>query len=331
MNKLLKKILFGFATLFLIFIGYFFIGTSPQIEEVSWGVNFSQSQTSYLGLDWQEVYLALLNDINVKKIKLITNWNHIEERSGEYNFDDLDWQIEKARDYGAEIFLVIGMRTPRWPECHIPAWAKNLSTQEQQAKVSALITEIVSRYQNEESIVMWQVENEPFFPFGQCPKTDEGFLKKEIDLVRLLDEQDRPVAISDSGEWSFWIRAAGLGDKVATTLHRKIWFEELNTYISYPLNPVFYWRKAQIIKKLFNKEVIGGELQVEPWCPVGLLECSISEQKKTMNIELFRDNIEFAQKTGLREFYLWGAEWAYWIREKQNDPIIWEELKQLFK
>ena len=223
------------------------------------------------------------------------------------------------------------MRTPRWPECHIPEWAEGLSKKDQQASILKLVEKVVLRYQNEKSIVMWQVENEPFFPFGQCPRTDKGVLKKEIALVKSLDLQDRPVAISDSGEWSFWITAASLGDKVATTLHRKIWFKELKSYVLYPLRPVFYWRKAQIIARLFNKEVIGGELQAEPWCPGGLNKCSALEQKKTMDLGQFKNNIKFAQETGLKEFYLWGAEWWYWMKEKQQNPEIWEETKKLFK
>ncbi|MFH0932683.1 MAG: glycoside hydrolase family 2 TIM barrel-domain containing protein [bacterium] len=331
MKNIFRKILLGFIVLFLIFIGYFFTGAAPQTEKISWGVNFSQAQASYLELDWQEVYLALLNDAKVKKLKIITNWNHLEQKPGEYNFIDLDWQIAKARENKAEIFLVIGMRTPRWPECHIPEWAKSLNKQELQEEVLTLIEKTVLRYQNEDSIVMWQVENEPFFPFGQCPRVDKEFLKKEIALVKSLDPQDRPVAISDSGEWSSWITAAKLGDRVATTLHRKIWFKELKTYISYPLNPTFYWRKAQIIEKFFDKEVIGGELQAEPWCQGGLYECALTEQKKTMDLERFKENIKFAQKTGLKEFYLWGAEWWYWMKETQNSPEIWDEASNLFQ
>jgi len=330
MKKVLKKILFGFLALLLVFIGYFSIGSAPQAKEITWGVNFSQTQAHYLGLDWQEAYLALLNEAKVKKLKIITNWNNIEQQAGEYAFQDLDWQIEQARENKAEILLVIGMRTSRWPECHIPEWAKNLNKQEQQEKILRLVEKIVLRYRNEDSIIMWQVENEPFFPFGECPWTDKEFLKKEINLVKSLDPQHRPVVISDSGEWSFWITAANLGDIMSTTLHRKVYFKEIKTYITYPLKPVFYWRKAQYIEKLFDKEVICGELQVEPWCSVGLYECSSSEQKKTMNLDQFQKNIEFARKTGLKEFYLWGGEWIYWLKEKQNDPSIWNEFKRLF-
>ena len=49
-----------------------------------------------------------------------------------------------------------------------------------------------------------------------------------------------------------------------------------------------------------------------------------------MNLEQFKANIEFAKKTGLKEFYFWGSEWWYWMKEKQNNPNIWDEARKLF-
>jgi hypothetical protein len=193
-----------------------------------------------------------------------------------------------------------------------------------------LISKTVSNYQNHTSIIAWQVENEPFFPFGECLWVDKEFLKKEIALVKSIDGQKRPVVISDSGEGSFWIAAAKLGDIVGTTMYRKVWSTQLKTYINYIFPPVFYWRKAELIKKFFNKKVICVELQTEPWGPKLLYYSPLKEQEKTMNISQFKENIEFAKKTGLDEFYLWGGEWWYWLKTKQNQPEIWNEAKKLF-
>lgn len=332
MRKFLKKTIFGFLIFALIFTGYFFIGSAPRAEKITWGVNFSQKHARDLGLDWRETYLALFNDLNVKNIKLITHWDLIEPEKDRYLFDDLDWQIKIAEEKGANILLVIGMKTGRWPECHIPDWAKNLSKEEQQGRILILIEKTVSRYTGSTRANLiwgWQVENEPFFPFGECPwMNDENFLKKEIDLVKFLD--DRPVIISDSGEFSFWIRAAQLGDIVGATLHRKAWFREFGFYVHYPFPPTYYWRRAQIIKYLYKKEVLSVELQAEPWGPTLLYDLPLEEQKKTMNLGQFRKNIEFAKKTGFDTFYLWGAEWWHWLKEKQNQPEIWQEAKKLF-
>jgi len=48
-----------------------------------------------------------------------------------------------------------------------------------------------------------------------------------------------------------------------------------------------------------------------------------------MNLEIFKRNIDFAEKTGLKEFYLWGGEWWYWLKTKQNNDEIWQEVKNL--
>ncbi|MDI6602674.1 MAG: beta-galactosidase [Patescibacteria group bacterium] len=330
MNKLLKKILLILLIIILLFLGYFFVGIPPEAEKIIWGVNFSQKHTQFLGLDWQKTYLALLDDLGTKNLKVAVHWDLLEPAKGEYNFEDLDWQIEKAEEKGVKLLLVIGMKSGRWPECHIPLWAKNLSKEEQQKEILEMIEKIILRYRDSPSINYWQVENEPFFPFGECPWVDKKFLKKEIELVKSLDFQKRPILISDSGEGSFWIKAARFGDIVGTTMYEKIWFRQLGFYIHYPFPPTFYWRKAQIIKKFFGKKVICIELQAEPWGPALLYDLPLEEQKKTMNLEQFKNNIEFAKKTGLKEFYLWGAEWWYWLKIKQNQPEIWEEVKKLF-
>jgi len=50
-----------------------------------------------------------------------------------------------------------------------------------------------------------------------------------------------------------------------------------------------------------------------------------------MNLEQFKYNVEFAKNTGMSEHYLWGAEWWYWMKEKQNNSEIWDEARKLFQ
>jgi len=330
LKKILKKVLLTFLVVFLLLLGYFFVGVTKPAKEITWGVNFSQKHAELLGLNWKETYLALLDNLGVKNLKVAAQWDLIEQEKDKYNFEDLDWQVQKAEQTGAKILLVIGIKTGRWPECHIPDWAKNFSKEEQQKEILEIIEEIVSRYRFTKSIDMWQVENESFFPFGECPWADKEFLKKEIALVKSLDLQKRPVLISDSGEGSFWIQSARLGDIVGTTMYKKVWFHQLKTYITYPFPSTFYNRKALYIDKIFGKKVIVVELQAEPWGPKLLYDLPLAEQQKTMNLEQFKYNIEFAEKTGLDTFYLWGGEWWYWMKVRQNQPEIWEEARRLF-
>jgi hypothetical protein len=331
-KKILKRFLLVLLFLILIFLSYLFIGQAPRAKEITWGVNFSQKHAKDLGLDWKETFLALLDDLKARNFKIAAHWDLLEPEEGKFYFDDLDWQINEAEKRGAKVFLVIGMKTTRWPECHIPDWAKNLSKEEQQKEILELIGKIVSKYRGSTpAIWAWQVENEPFFPFGVCPWVDKKFVKKEVNLVKSLDPQKRPVIMADSGEGSFWIDSARFGDIPSTTMYRKVYFRQIKMYVEYPFPPVFYWRKAQIIKFFFGKKVIVGELQAEPFGPVLLYDLPLEEQEKTMNLERFKKNIEFATKTGFDTFYLWGSEWWFWMKEKQGKPEIWNEAKKLFQ
>ena len=314
----------------LLVIGFFFVGSPPRAEKIVWGVNFSQKHAEGLGLDWQQTYSALIDDLGAKNIKLATYWDLIEKEEGNYDFTDLDSQIGEAEQKEVSLLLVIGMKSPRWPECHIPEWAKGLNKEEQQKNILELLEETVLRYSSSPAVTMWQIENEPFFPFGECPWVDKEFLKEEVELVKSLDKEKRPVLISDSGEGSFWIQAAKIGDIAGTTMYRKVWVHQLETYFTYPLPPNFYWRKAQIIKTFFAKRVICVELQAEPWGHRLLYDSPLEEQQKSMDLQKFQEVISFAGKVGLDEFYLWGGEWWFWMKEKQGQPEIWQEAKKLF-
>jgi GH35 family endo-1,4-beta-xylanase len=338
MKKLFKMLIYCLiiilALLAIIFC-YFFVGKAPVSKNITWGVDFSQMQAKSLGLDWKEAYLAMIDDLGAKNIKLHTQWDWVEGKKDNYYFDDIDWQLAKAKEKGVKIIYVVGLKSGRWPECHIPAWVNNLPEQQQKDEILKYIKEVVLRYKDNGAIINWQVENEPFFNFGQCPAwyyQNSDFLKTEVSLVKSLDPS-RQITISDSGEQSSWFGAAKIGDIVGITMYREAWAHITNSlgfYFHYLFSPVFYSRKALLIKKIFGKDVICIELQAEPWTSKPFYDVPLDEQLKTMNPDLFEKNVGYAKETGLDKFYFWGAEWWYWMKEKQNQPAIWNEAKALF-
>lgn len=338
-NKLtaLWPVLLFMAVLAMIF----YFATTFENKNINWGVNFSQMQAQALGLNWKEAYLSIINDLNARNLKLHTQWNWVEGEMGKYYFDDIDWQLQQADKYGVNIIYVVGLKTGRWPECHAPEWLDSLSKEHQQEELLKYIKEVVLRYKNEKSVAYWQIENEPFIKFGECPPwyyDDKDFVKKEVELVKSLDPL-RQIIISDSGELSWWFDASKIGDILGTTMYRKAW---VNTYSfdfsvnapgfygTYPIPPAFYFFKAQLIKYLFNKDVICVELQAEPWASKPFYDLPLQEQQKTMNPKQFDKNVEYAKRTGLDTFYFWGAEWWYWMKTKQNQPEIWQKAQKLF-
>ena len=72
-------------------------------------------------------------------------------------------------------------------------------------------------------------------------------------------------------------------------------------------------------------------MQAEPWGQKPAPYLAIEEQAKLMNVDDLKNNIAYARKTGLSEFYLWGAEWWYWQKERHNNPSFWLETKKLFQ
>lgn len=327
--KIAKKLFYTFIVLvfacFILSRGHIY-----DKDELEYGATFSKKQAEDLGLDWKKVYSEMFKDLGIKKVRLSAYWDEVENKNGKLFWDDLDWQLETARQNDAEVILAVGGRLPRWPECHFPDWTKNLSEQEREKEILTYIEATINRYKSYKNIIAWQVENEPFLKhFGECPEPNKEFLDSEIALVKSLD--NRKVIITDSGELSIWVPAAKRADIFGTTMYRDTYSKHLKRYIHYPITPGFF-RLKQNITRIFAhpEEWIVIELQAEPWGPIPFQNLSKEERDRTMNIEKFKDIIEFSSKTGFKTFYLWGVEWWYWEKENQNNDALWEEAKTLF-
>lgn len=312
----------------LLFLYFNLPGPAPR-QDASLGVTFSSRYATDLGLDWQETYLALLDDMGVKKLRLPVYWDLVEREANKQDWGDLDWQIAEAEKRQVQVILVLGQRVPRWPECHIPGWVK-VDTDLRQEKLLEFLTKTVARYQGSSAVTTWQIENEPFLTlFGICPPLDVEFLDLEIALVKSLDA--RPILLTDSGELSLWLRAAKRGDIFGTTMYRKLWHEHFG-YFTYPIGPNFFRFKAWLVRAFTEQEnLIVIELQAEPWARGWIGSVSLEEQFITMDEKRLRDNVEYAQRAGFSEIYLWGGEWWYWLKTKKDYPAVWDTARELFQ
>jgi len=328
--KMIGKGILAIVVLILILFGYFNLpGPAPR-EDVKLGMTFSSRYATDLGLDWHETYLALLGDMNVKHLRLPVYWDLVEKEKGVYDYADLDWQIAEATKHDAGVILTIGLKVPRWPECHIPEWANN-DAQVRRQGILHFIGQTIKRYKMNPTVVKWQIENEPFLPFGICPPFDVTFLEQEVAFAKALDPS-RPILLTDSGELSLWYGAAKRGDEFGTTLYRDIYSKKVGGYFTYPIGPNFFRTKAWIVRtfaKQQNLSVI--ELQAEPWASGWVADMPLAEQFRTMNETKLRENVEYAKRVGFPEIYLWGGEWWYWMKEKKEYPAVWETGKELFK
>lgn len=308
-----------------------FKAANPYYPKINYGVSFSPKFARTLGLNWQETYIKILDDMKVRNLRIPTYWDRIEKSQMSYDFSETDFILDEAKIRNAKVILTLGARQPRWPECHIPDWAKKLSLEKRQAKTLEFIGRVLERYKHHTAILAWQVENEPLLAFfGEgCDPPDQAFLRSEVELVRKLN--GKPIMMTDSGELGFWITPMRFSDIFGTTLYRKV-YDQTFGYITYPIPAYFYNLKSTIIRVLFaknNQETVISELQAEPWLREGVLSQTASEQADFFPVNELKDYINYAKQTGFDEQYLWGVEWWYFMTQNGH-PQYLEYAKTLF-
>lgn len=295
---------------------------------MEFGATYSHIHAAYLGLDERETYLAVLDDLGVKNIRLPVYWNHVETSKDVYDWSLTDFFMDEAAKRNVNVTMVIGYKVPRWPECHIPDWVKNPDDEHVLEPVlDDYLTEIVRRYKGHPALSRWQIENEALFPFGECPTLDDpGLFRREIELVRSLDEA-HPIQLTVSGEQEFWVNLAGPADIIGTSLYRFVAHEKFGV-IQIPIAPWWYSLKTLIVSP-WVKEVVISELQAEPWFEEGKIPEAVEEAYQMFPVERLREHVAYARATKIREVFFWGVEWWYYLH-KQGDGRLWEEGRHIF-
>lgn len=312
-------------------IARWYIHTSAN-QPLTLGVSFIPDYARSLGVDPQEAMDELL-DIGVKDYRLVSYWNGIEYNQGSYDFSQLDWQFQKAEARDAKITLTLGLRQPRWPECHMPDWAKDQPRDQWQPQLEKFIQATVERYKDSPSLENYQLENEYFLKgFGICTDFSRERLVSEYNLVKKLDP-GREVIVGRSNNALGFPVGQPQPDKFSISIYKRVWDGGFSKrYLEYP-QPAWFYGYIAGVQKIFNKrDMIVGELQAEAWAPNGqsLNEISLEEQNKSLNAQRFDDRIRYGEATGMREIYLWGAEYWYYRLKVLDDPSLWNVAEKHF-
>jgi hypothetical protein len=289
---------------------------------LEYGVSFNPDHARYLGLNPAEVFRTIVEDWKFKKVRLPVQWNTVEVKKDSFNFTEIDSLMAEAEKHGVKVILVVGQKTPRWPECHLPDWAAQLSASEYTARREKYIGEVVKHYKSNAALELWQVENEPFLEFGACPPFTADDLKNEISLVKKSDAA-HPTIVTDSGELHFWGTTARAGDYFGSTLYRIIWNQRTG-YFHYDWLPAAWYRFKLWLAGRSPTTAFVIELQAEPWMPdKPFMDVTENEQNKSMNLPQLEKNIAFANSLGFARVYLWGAEWWYWQAQQGSFHAEW--------
>ena len=347
--------------LFLILLLFLLSAAGPGSgwaeEALTIGTTFSIQQCDYLGLDWQETYLAIL-DLNLGIIRLGAYWNAIEPREGYYNFSDLDWLIAQAKQRGIPVILTVGMKAPRWPEYFIPAWvfhkARLLYSEDisndpvlRQATLR-FVSEVINHYAQEDAIQYIQVENEALNKFGgKNWQLLKDFLEEEVRQVRALDPLGRPIILTTATQPHAFLRflvnlfTKGrpirdnlklcdiLGINVYPIIGRKTL--GIRHYVrTHKHHREKRFTEILTMAQAADKPVWVTELQAEPWEP-GALYHNKNTPSPSASPELTKYYYEELRSQGFKVFLLWGAEYWYYQKTKFQNDNWWTMAQDIFQ
>jgi hypothetical protein len=333
-RHILQKIGIWILALLMLFIGSCY-GIARwyiwhnQDKPLHVGVTFIAPYARHFDLDPQQTMRAMIDELGVRQFRLVSYWDIHEAKKDKYDFSELDWQFKYAEAAKAKVSLAIGLRQPRWPECHMPTWAMQMEMKQWLPELKDYMQAVIERYKDSPALESYQLENEFFMKvFGECPDHTRERLVEEYEFVKKLDP-NHPVIISRSNNAAGLPLYAPRPDTFAVSIYKRVWDKTITKrYFEYPFPAWFYGFLAGAGQIATGRDMIIHELQAEPWAPTGTKEASLEEQDKSLSPERLKNRFRYGEATGMREMYLWGAEWWYWRKVKHNDSGVWDVAKQ---
>lgn len=331
-NKIL--IILGIILVLLVSQAYaiaYWYQKSHAKEPLTFGVTYIDNYAEYFGLDPKKTFYALRDDLGFKRFRLVSYWKDIEKEPGVYDFSELDWQFDAVNEVGGEVTLAIGLRQPRWPECHAPEWVNPKDQNAWYPQLQNYMRAVINHYKDNPALVSYQLENEYYLGvFGECKEfgAPRERLIEEFNLVKSIDSKT-PIILSYANNYFGVSTNQPLADQVGVSVYKRVFdYTVTKRYIEYPFPSWYYSYRAGLQQMLTGRDSMLHELQTEPWTEFDVKSSSIAEQNKSMDVNRLRERINYGVATGFRDIDLWGGEWWYWRKVAYQDDSLWEAVRE---
>ncbi len=295
-----------------------------------YGFTYSTIYAESLDLQAVPAFTQIVQEIPFRFVRLPVYWSRYEPINDLWSDQELQSLLDIAQQNDVAVILAIGQKVPRWPECFIPSWAKGLEGQEYDREFLAFTDHIVNTFGNHPALERWQIENESYFPFGECVDIDPDLILAQKQMVR-MGTPHIPIQTTVSGEQGLGFNKAPFADIIGFSLYRTVSTPMLGKFI-FPHIP-FLYRVQSWLVALGGKHSVISELQAEPW---GVHEFNLTSRDglkaaaQAFTPDDLAQQLIFARQTGMREISVWGVEW--WLSLANHDEVeLWESAKTIFE
>jgi hypothetical protein len=321
------------------------------------GISFRPLQALALELDPREAFETVLS-YPFEVVRLAAYWDRIEVYRGDFDFSDLDWQVDAAVRAGKQVLLCVGaVKAFGYPEYFVPGHHLDepirehtlVSAKSHPALLDAstdFVTRVVERYRACSNVIAWQVEHEALDPLGleHSWRLSSAFVEAEIAAVRSADP-DRSLLLNGFLASSMAValqqrwRTRGQGDSLKFAARHA----EIVGVDYYPRHAVFRagpmtayldghatWARSGFTRVLRSsiarqQHVFIAEGQAEPWetatTPPSPRLSGMSSCLPEHVVGNYNRCIDWSHDAGvtLGAYLFWGAE--YWLqRQRCGDP-----------
>jgi len=325
------------------------------------GTSFSPARAAYLGLDYRSAFKRL-EAMHFRVIRLGSYWDEIDQDG----YSQLDWLMTEAQRAHQPIVLTVGMKALGWPEFFVPPSVLDvtrLNAGQDVASDSGLrdatlgfVQDTVLRYRDNQELVAWQVENEPFNRAGpQRLWIDATFLRDEIKSVRQLDGHHRPLIVNAFSHFNLVFDQASArqgfdlrqmlgfdadgaesdslsvlkpGDVLGLDVYTAIGYQFLGQDHLSRADADWPDRLARLhdLAKRQGKQAWITEAQAEPWESSGTTDTN----PKSTSPQAMRSIFENLKDSGYTTILFWGSEYWLW-RQDQGDARWTDTIKTILR